>query len=418
MVEKNQDLGRPGSSQDLESDTEHHRSSNDEISLFDIVIVLAKHKKIILGVPFIAAVLTAGITLLMPNIYTGRAVLMPPQQQSSTALMLGQIGALTGVLPSSLGLKNPNDLYVGMLKSRTIADALIDRFKLRELYEEETLVQTRKVLAENTTLTSSKDGLIFIDVDDTDPRRAADLANGYVRELIKLTQNLAITEASQRRLFFESQLTQAKESLAKAEIELKRTQEHTGMIALDEQGRATIEAAAMLRAQVTAKEVEMAAMRTFATDANPDYRRTQEELIGLRNQLAKMERNTERVTGDVLISTGKIPAAGLEYVRKLRDVKYYETIFELMAKQYEVAKMDEAKDVAIIQVVDEAIPLDRKSKPRRGLIVVLFTIMAGLVGLLGAFGVEAWNRLAETEGGILKRDRFLELIRIRKTLGK
>lgn len=349
--------------------------SGDDISFLDILRTLVKHKRIVLGVPFAVALITAGITLLMPNIYTGRAVLMPPQQQQSTAaMMLGQLGALAGVTGSGLGLKNPNDLYIGMLRSRTVADFLIERFKLQELYDKETLVETRKKLANNTSLTSGKDGLIVIEVDDEDPQRAADMSNAYVEELVKLTQNLAISEASQRRLFFENQLKKAREELAEAEIELKKTQERTGMVALDEQGRATIEAAAMLRAQVTAKEVEMAAMRTFATEANPDYRRLQEELTGLRAQLAKMERNTERDTGDILISTGKIPAAGLEYARRLRDVKYYEAIFELMAKQFELARVDEARNAAVIQIVDKAIPLDKKTRPYRSLITALVTI--------------------------------------------
>jgi capsule polysaccharide export protein KpsE/RkpR len=305
---------------------------------------------------------------------------MPPQQQQSmAAAMLGQIGTLTGLSAGSLGMKNPNDLYVGMLKSRTVADALIERFSLKELYDEDTLVETRKELASNSSLTGGKDGLIIIEVEDENPQRAADMANSYVDQLTKLTQNLAISEASQRRLFFEQQLLNAKDGLAKSEVELRKTQERTGMIAVDEQGKATIEAAAMLRAQVTAKEVEMAAMRSFATDSNPDYRKAQEELTGLRTQLAKMERNSERDIGDILISTGKIPSAGLEYARKLRDVKYYETIFELMAKQFELAKLDEARDATSIQVIDKAVPEDKKSKPKRALIVVLVTLLTGLI---------------------------------------
>jgi uncharacterized protein involved in exopolysaccharide biosynthesis len=380
--------------------------------LLDIAIVLARHKKLVLGVPLIAAVLTAGVTLLMPNIYTGRAVLMPPQQQQSTAaMMLGQLGALAGMAGANLGLKNPNDLYIGMLKSRTVADALVERFKLQELYDQDTLVETRRELADNTSLTSGRDGLIVIEVDDEDPQRAASMANAYVDQLTKLTQNLAISEASQRRLFFEQQLTQAKDELAKAEVQLRKTQEKTGMIALDEQGRATIEAAAMLRAQVTTKEVEMAAMRAFATDANPDYRRAQEELTGLRAQLAKIERNTEKYTGDILISTGKIPAAGLEFARKLRDVKYYETIFEMMAKQYELAKVDEARDATVIQVVDLAVPSDYKSRPKRGLIVIVGAVVVGIGCILLAFILEILQRTKENPES---RDRITDL---RKSLG-
>lgn len=381
---EDKDLTGSNSSQHVVPSTKY-RSPDDEISIRDIVILLAKHRKLVLGVPLVTAILTAGITLLMPNIYTGRAVLMPPQQQQSTAaMMLGQLGALAGMAGSNLGLKNPNDLYIGMLKSRTVADALVERFKLQELYDQDTLVETRKSLADNTSLTSGKDGLIVIEVDDEDPQRAADMANAYVDQLTKLTQSLAISEASQRRLFFEGQLAKSRDELSKAEIELKKTQERTGMIDLDAQGKATIEAAAILRAQVTAKEVEMAAMRTFATESNPDYRRTQEELMGLRTQLAKMERNTEKDKGDILISTGKIPASGLEYARRLRDVKYYETIFELLARQFEMARVDEARDVAIIQSIDRAVPHDKKTKPHRAIIVLLSTLVACVIVVLYA----------------------------------
>jgi uncharacterized protein involved in exopolysaccharide biosynthesis len=373
-----------------------YRVSDDETSLLDIAILLARHKKLVLAVPLIVAILTAGITLLMPNIYTGRAVLMPPQQQqSAAAMMLGQLGALAGMAGSNLGLKNPNDLYIGMLKSRTVADALVERFKLKELYDQDTLVETRKALADNTSLTSGKDGLIVIEVDDEDPKRAAEMANAYVDQLIKLTQNLAISEASQRRLFFEGQLAKSRDELSKAEVELKKTQERTGMIDLDAQGKATIEAAAILRAQVTAKEVEMAAMRTFATESNPDYRRTQEELVGLRTQLAKMERNAEKDTGDILLSTGKIPAAGLEYARRLRDVKYYETIFELMAKQYEIARVEEARDALLLQTIDHAVPPDKKSSPRRLLISLLLAVISGAVMVIFVLVREVFHSRAD-----------------------
>ena len=353
-------------------------SGDDELNLLDIAIVLAKHRKLIVGLPLLAAIITTGITLLMPNIYTGRAVLMPPQQQQTTAaIMLGQLGALAGVAGGTLGIKNPSDLYVGMLKSRTVADALIERFKLKELYDEDTQVETRKVLADNTELTSGKDGLIVIAVDDKDPMRAADMANAYVEELEKLTSNLAVTEAGQRRLFFEKQLLQAKEDLAQAEVGLKETQEETGLVQLDQQGRAMIEAVATLRAQIVSREVQLAAMRSYATESNPEFVKTQQEMASLRTELRKLERGAG-AGADLLVPTKDIPKAGLAFARKYRDVKYAETIFELMAKQFEMAKIDEARDAAVIQVVDKAVPLDKKSKPRRALMVLLVTIIWGL----------------------------------------
>lgn len=374
---------------------QNHQPEDDTINLLDLAIVLAKHKKTILGVPLIAAVLVAGISLLMPNIYTAKTVILPPQQgQSSASAMLGQLAGLAGGVGSSLGIKNPNDLYVGMLKSRTVADSIITRFKLQELYEKDTMAATYKALDKVVSISAGKDGLISVEVSDVDPERAADMANAYIEELYKLTNTMAVTEASQRRLFFEKQLNQAKEGLAQAEVALKETQEKTGLIQMDAQGTAIITAIGELRAQIAAKEVELSAMRTFATEQNPDYQRTQQALASLRGQLAKLERNKSG-TGDVFIPTGQVPEAGLEYVRKLRDVKYYETIFELLAKQYELAKVDEAKDTSIIQVMDKAVAPDRKSKPKRALMVIMSAVGMGFLMLIWVFVREASEKAGQ-----------------------
>jgi uncharacterized protein involved in exopolysaccharide biosynthesis len=363
---------------------------DDEISLLDIAIVLAKHKKLVLGLPFLAAVITASITLTMPNIYTARAVLMPPQQQeSTTAAMLGQLGALASVAGSSLGIKNPNDLYVGIIRSRTIADSLIEHFNLSELYEEDTMVDTREALARNTAVISGKDGLIVIEVDDEVPERAAAMANAYVAQLEELTSRLAVTEAAQRRLFFERQLVQAKQELVAAESNLQETQERTGLVQLDQQGRAMIEAVATLRAQIVAREVQHAAMRSYATNTNPEYMRIEQELASLRLQLRKIEHGSG-LGNDLLVPTKEIPAAGLDYGRAIRDVKYAETIAELMSKQYEMAKLDEARDAAVIQVVDKAVPFDKKTRPRRALIVILVASLVGVLAVFSAFLHEAY----------------------------
>jgi uncharacterized protein involved in exopolysaccharide biosynthesis len=364
--------------------------AQDEISLLDLFIVLAKHKKLVLGLPFAAAVLAAGVSLLLPNVYTATARLLPPQQSQSTAsAMLGQLGALAGVAGSSLGIKNPNDLYVGMLKSRSVADNLIARYKLRERYEAETLDDARKTLAKITNISAGKDGIITVEVDDEDPKFAAQLANAYVDELHRLNQTLAVTEAAQRRLFFERQLQQTKERLAQAEMELKKVQQATGVVQLDAQGRAAIEAVAALRARIAAKEVELGAVRTFATEQNPDYQRLTQELAGLRAQLARFERGGE---ASALPSAGRLTEAGLDYVRRLREVKYQETVFELLARQFEAAKLDEARDASLIQVLDQAVPPERKSKPRRSLIVIVTALATGLLAMILAFLRETRER--------------------------
>jgi capsule polysaccharide export protein KpsE/RkpR len=306
--------------------------------------------------------------------------------------MLGQLGALAGMTGTSIGFKNPNDVYVGMLKSRTVADSLIERFDLQKVYDRARISDTRNVLANATKISSGRDGLITVEVDDREPNRAAALANGYIEELYKLTQTLALTEASHRRLFLENQLRAVKTELAAAEVNLKNTQEATGLIKLDDQGRAIIESVARLQAQIAAKEVQIGAMRAFATEQNPQLLVAQQELTGLRAQLARVEREQKLGSGNVLVPTGKIPEAGLEYARKFRDVKYYETIFEILAKQFEMAKLDEARDSSVIQVLDKAVVPETRSRPARARIVFAMTLTAVILAVVLAFIIEALQR--------------------------
>ncbi len=354
----------------------------DEISLLDLAITLAKHKKIILGAPLLAAVLAVIVTLLMPKIYTADTKILPPQQQQSSAsALLGQLSAMSGISGAAAGLKNPNDTYVAMLKSRTLQDNMIQRFKLQVVYETDSPEKTRKQLTGATIITSGKDGIIEVKVDDKHPKRAAMLANGYVDALQQMTSVFAVTEASQRRLFFEKQLHAAKQSLSDAEVALKQLQEKTGVIQLDAQAKVIIETAAGLRGQIAMKEVELGAMRTFVTGNNPDYIRTKQVLAGLRGQLANVE------TGSV--TTSKVPETGLEYIRKVRDLKYAETIYEMLAKQFEMAKIDEAKESSVIQVLDKAVVPEQKSKPKRSMIVLLTAVVTGFLAILWAFITEA-----------------------------
>jgi tyrosine-protein kinase Etk/Wzc len=367
--------------------------ADDEISLLDIAIVLAKHKKLILGLPFLAAVITAGITLLMPNWYTATAKILPPQQgQSNAVAILGQLGALSGGVGSALGVKNPSDIFVAMLKSRTVADGLIQKFDLQKIYDMKLITDARKALKDNTVITAGKDGVITVEFEDKDPKRAADVTNGYVAELEALTLNLAVSEAAQRRLFFERQLTKAKEDLARAEIELQKLQEKTGIINPSGQASLSVAAAAGLRAQITAKEVQLGTLRSFATDLNPDLIRTEKELEALRVQMAKTGKASEE-KGDVLVGIGKVPGASVEFIKKYRDVKYYETLFELLAKQYEIAKIDEAKEATLIQILDTAVRPERKTKPSRSKIVVLTAIIGLLLAGSLAFVLEKLERM-------------------------
>lgn len=351
---------------------------DDEIHLLDLFSALGRQRKLIFILPVITTALALTASLLMTPKYVSTAVIMPPQQQSSgVSAVLGQLGGLASAAGSIAGLKNPNDLYVGMLQSRTIADKLIERFKLKERYDQDTLDETRQQLEKIREISNGKDGLIGVSVIDKDPKFAAELANAYVVELAAITQNLAITEASRRRLFFEKQLKEAKGNLAEAESAMRTMQETTGMLQLDGQVKGIIANEAQLQGTIAAKNVQLKGMRSFATANNPDYMRVQEELRGLQEQLDKLQQGQQK-SGDVMIPSGKIPEVGIAYIRSMRDVRYNETIFELLAKQFELAKIDEAKDSSLIQQLDLAVPAEKKSKPKRA-IIVLGGLIGGLV---------------------------------------
>lgn len=365
-------------------------AAGDEIDVLDLLLVLARRKKTIFWISFIFALAAVIVSLLMPVYYPAETKILPPQQsQSASMAMLGQLGALTGMTTGGLGLKNPGDLYVAMLGSRTVADGLIDRFNLQQVYKDKYRNDTRKDLEKLSNISVGKDGVISVVVEDKERKRAADLANGYVQELTDLMQRIAVTEASQRRVFFEKELRASKDNLANAEVELKRTQESTGLIQMDSQARAIIESVARLRGQLAAGEVQLRVLRSSSTEQNPAVIRTEQGLAAMRAQLAKLEQGQPDSGVSVQVPTAKVPEAGLEYVRKLRDVKYFETIYEILAKQFEAAKIDEAKNAPVIQVIDEAVQSERKSRPHRAVIVLLTTLAGFILAIIWVFGQEA-----------------------------
>lgn len=370
---------------------------NDEISIIDLLIVLAERKRLIISTTAAIAVLAIVVSLILPKRYTATVTLLPPQQSSSIASAitssLGNLGGLAALSGGSLGLKNPNDMYVAMLKSRTVEDAMVHRFGLMDEYRKRYVIDAREALEKHTTVDgSAKDGLIRISIEDRDPKRAAELANGYVDQFKSLSAHLAITEAAQRRLFFEQQLEQAKDSLANAEEALKSTELRTGLIELSSQSRALIESAAALRAQIAAKEVQIDSLRTFATSENSQLVQAQQELEGLRVQLAKLG-GSANIDAGLMVPKGQVPQAGLDYIRKLRDVKYFETIFDILAKQFEIAKLDEARQGALIQVVDPAVPPEKHSFPKRALIIAGSTAVGFLFALFVALFGAALERM-------------------------
>lgn len=358
-------------------------SRSNEIRMVDILIAMARQKTLLISMPIIGGAIALVITLMLKPVFTSSVVLLPPQQQSSgMSSDLGQLGGLGGMAGGLASLKNPGDLYIGMLQSRTVADILIDRFKLKERYGTSTMARTRKTLENSTKIGAAKSGLITIDVEDHDSQMAADLANAYVKELTLMTETMAVSEASRRRVFFARQLESAKDKLSDAEVNLKKVQEATGMIELVGQVKGLIANTAQLQGTIAAKEVQLSSMRSFATANNPELIRVQDEIRGLNDQLFKLNKGQLSNNGDIAIPTGKIPEVSVEYIRSLRDVKYYETIFELLAKQFEMAKIDEAKDANLIQVLDKALPAEKKSGPKSQLIVLGGILGGALLGVI------------------------------------
>jgi uncharacterized protein involved in exopolysaccharide biosynthesis len=345
---------------------------------------LAYRKWLIAKVTGIAALAGVILSFALPVRYTATVKIMPPQQTQSTAtmLMMNQLtnvggGSLAALAGGGLGLKNPNDIYIGLLTSRPIADAIIQKFDLAKEYRAKDMTKAREKLADYTDVLSDKRGFIVVTVTDRDKNRVAAMANAYTDQLRILTKSLAVTEASQRRLFYEEQLKQVREALVAAELVFQQVQQQKGLIQLDAQAKAMIESLSVLRAQVAAKQVEVQALRSYSTEQNPDVQLAERELTSLQAEEASLEQRNH-VPGIAGLGLGNVPAAGLEYLRAAHEFQYQQALYDMLMKQYDAAKLDESKDAAIIQVVEPAIEPDRKSSPHRLLILVLFTI-GGLI---------------------------------------
>jgi tyrosine-protein kinase Etk/Wzc len=369
--------------------------SEGEVDLLDVATLLLRKKKTILHFMFVAMALTAVIVFgVMRPMYTAEAVFLPPQTSpgSSVTQLASQLGSL-GAIGALGGVKSSADVYLGILGSRTVADALIEEFDLQKVYKFKRRSDTVKQLEGRSVFASGKNGLISVRVEDHDPVRAAGMANAYLDILRDQNKRLALTEAAQRRLFFEEQLEREKNELANAEVELKKTQEQTGLIAPGGQAEMEIETMAQMRAQITSLQVELAAMKQGATDENPGVVRIETQIAGLQQQLQRLQNDpSTRQPGNIQMPTAKVPELALEYVRKQREVKYHEVLFELIAKQYEAARLDESRDAPVLQVVDRAVVPDKKSGPPRLLALIascLVGIFAGVVWVLTMNGLAA-----------------------------
>ena len=344
----------------------------DEISLLDVLQVIVENLRLIVLGSLVAGLLALGASFLITPTYMAKARIMPPQQQqSSAASLLQSLGALGGIAGAASGIKNPNDQFVAFMQSRTIQDALIKRFNLTERYDVKYVEDARTVLTKKVQISSGKDGLISISVEDHQPAFAAELANAHITQLAELLSKLAVTEAQQRRIFFEKQLLNAKENLTKAEQALQST--GVSASTLKANPAAAVSGLAQLQASIAAQEVRVSSMRGYLAESAPDFKQAMTELAALRTQLRRAEQTAPSQSGDN------------DYIAKFRDFKYYETLFDLFAKQFELARVDESREGAVIQILDTATPPERKSKPQKALIAVIASIAAAFLLLLFVF---------------------------------
>jgi len=371
---------------------------DDEIDLLDLLIVLAKHKFLIFFLTFIFGVASITYVLMATPIYRASTRILPPMaaSQSRAMSMMSQVpGFAAGFATDALGIKAPGDLVVGIVNSRTIKDKLIERFDLQKRYETEMRDTTREALANNTSATTdTKTGLVVLSTMDKDPEFSATLANAYVKELQDFLQEIAISDAAQQRLFLEKQVKENHIKLLKAENDLAEYQKETGILNASRQASSLMSAIATFRARISAKEVELQTAETFASTNNPRVQKLKAEIQGLREQTEKLQAQATEGT-EQTFNLNELPDAGMEYLRKLRDQKFYETLYGMLLKQFEQAKMAEAQEPAIIQVIDEAVPPQIKTKPNRKLIVVLAIILGLFLSVFSSFVLEFISRASD-----------------------
>jgi tyrosine-protein kinase Etk/Wzc len=374
---------------------EQEKIEEQEINLLELLQVLVKRKMLIIKICSVAMLISVGYSLTLPNIYTATAKMLPPQKESGGGLsaLLGQGGGLAAL--ASGGLGGGSDLYLGILKSRSVGDAVIKRLDLAEVYQTKTMEATRATLDEAVKVQAGKDGIISITVEDKDPKRSALLANTIVEELGKTTIRLNLSKAGTERLFLEKRLDLVKKDLKAAEDDLKMFAQHNKIVQVDAQAKASIEGIARMKAELASREVQLSVLRSNQTEQSPEVKAIQTGVNRLKGEIGRLAGSSGDAEG--IPSVGSVPGVGLEYSRKMRELKTQEAIFEQLTKQYEMAKLSEAKDSSAFQVLDEAVVPLNKSKPSRVLTVILATVSAFLVSVFLVFVLEYIEKMSDDD---------------------
>ena len=366
----------------------------DEISLLDLLIALGEEKLTLLMTPLLASLTAVAVVLWMTPIYTAKTVMMPPQQsQSAASSALASLGALAGLAGGAVGIKTYDEMYIAFMQSNTLQNSIIQKLKLQERYEAKTLMDTRAALKGSVKVTSDKkSGLLTLEADDKDPVFAAQLANLYVDELRSLLSKLAVTEAQQRRVFYDQEIKKVQQELGISESIFRDAKQKSGMQVTAVLAESGVRASAELRAQIASREVQLQALSRFATPQNPDMQKISSELSAMRAQLQKLEQ------GEGQGSSHNNPTQQIA-IQSYRDIKVQEAKLDILIRQYELARIDEAKEGPLIQQLDVALPPERKSKPKR-MFIVLIAAFAGLfAGVLFAFIKRALRLAASNPDG-------------------
>jgi len=372
----------------------------NEINLLEYFLVIVKHKKMIVVACAIAFILSCSVIFLMPDIYISTARILPPRESSGIGTMLGDMGGLAALAGISTG-NSSGDLYVGMLKSRTVSDAIINQFDLMTVYDQDYRVEMYEKLDGIVSISLGKqDGIISISIEDEDPERAAQIVNAYVNELRKLNVKINLDSAGRERSFLQDRLAKVKIDLSDAEEQLKSFQEKNKAISLNDQSRMIIEAIATLRGNLAIKEVELGILLSSQTEQSPQVKNLREGIDQLKVQISLLERTPEgkRVSSDdIFLPTSAVPKLAVQYARLLRNLKIQEKLYELLTQQYEMAKITEAKNVSNIQILDYGVVADKKSKPKRSLIILISTFVAGFFAVIYAFIREYGEKMSDED---------------------
>ena len=343
------------------------------------------------------------IAFVIPVRYQSVTRLMPPDDQSSSGLgmlaaMAGSSGAggLAGMAGDLLGIKSSGDLFIGVLGSDTIQDDLIHQFQLMKVYHDSKIEDARKDLAEHTAISADrKSGIISIAVTDHDPKRAAAMAQAYVSELNVLVAQLSTSSARRERVFLEGRLQKVKGDLDSAEQNFSIFASKNTAIDIPEQGKAMVDAAATLQGQLIAAQAELSGLQQIYTDNNVRVRAAEahvEELQKKLNEIGGAGTGSDSANSDSLYpSIRKLPLLGVTYADLYRQTKIQETVYELLTQQYELAKVQEAKEIPTVKVLDPAMVPTKKSFPPRSIIAVLGTMLGLTLAMTWIAGKTRWD---------------------------